>query len=262
MTIPHGIPTPHPNTIDRPLTGRLALVTGGSRGVGRAICDELARHGANVAFTYQRDSAAAERTLELVINSGVQGMAVLASVDSPVDNLETVQAITERLGEIDILINNAGVVSSGRQVIDTPTEETERILRIHALGPMQLCQLVLPAMRRKKRGDIVFISSVATTTFMPRAAPYTMAKCAAEALAATLAKEEARHHVRVNIVAPGLIDTDMGRRLMAARSGDSAEFGECSTPEEVARLVHDVISDQDVSATGHRFAIEGGALVP
>lgn len=244
---------------NRPFTGLTALVTGGSRGVGRAICVELSRCGADVAFTYRRDEAAADQTLEMLTRNEVRGLAILASVDVPEQNVTTVDTVMETFGGLDILINNAGVVSSGREVVDTPPGEVERMMRIHALGPMQLCQLAVPAMRRRGGGRIVMVSSTSTRTFLPRAAPYAMAKAAGEALAFSLAAEEASYGIRVNVVAPGLVDTDMGRRLVAARPDGHSELGDSSTPDEVAGLVRYVVSDANTQ-TGHRFGIEGGVL--
>lgn len=247
----------HGTKADTPLTGRVALVTGGSRGLGRAVCVELARAGADVAFTYRRDQSAADETLGLISAHGVRGMAELAPVDSIAHNLSALRSVGDKLGDVAILVNNAGIVSSGREVLDTPLDEVERLMRIHALGPMQLCQLVLPGMRARGRGDIVMISSMATRTFLPRAAAYAMAKSASEALAYSLAVEEQPNRVRVNIVAPGLVDTDMGRRLLTARPQSATEFASTSTPEQVARLVLYVVSDENTQ-TGHRFGMDGG----
>ena len=193
----------------------------------------------------------------MLTRNKVRGLAILSSVDVPEQNVTAVDTVMETFGELDILINNAGVVSSGHEVVDTPPEEVARMMRIHALGPMQLCQLAVPAMRRRGGGHIVMVSSTATRTFLPRAAPYAMAKAAGEALAFSLAAEEASYGISVNVVAPGLVDTDMGRRLVAARPNGHSELGESSTPDEVAGLVRYVVSEENTQ-TGHRFGIEGG----
>ncbi len=234
-----------------------ALVTGGSRGVGRAICVELSRCGADVAFTYRRDGSAADETRKMLTLNNVQGLAIQSSVDVPEQNVTTVESVMATFGGLDILINNAGVVSSGHEVVDTPSDEVARMMRVHALGPMQLCQLAVPVMRSRGGGHIVMVSSTATRTFLPRAAPYAMAKAAGEALAFSLAAEEASYGISVNVVAPGLVDTDMGRRLVAARPDGRSELGESSTPENVAELVRYVVSEENTQ-TGHRFGIEGG----
>jgi NAD(P)-dependent dehydrogenase (short-subunit alcohol dehydrogenase family) len=241
---------------DRPLRGRVALVTGGSRGLGRALCVMLAACGADVAFTYRKRADEAGRTLELIGAVGGRAVASLSSVDSAADNERAVAEAVQALGPVDILVNNAGIVSSGMLVADTAAAEFRRLMDVHAFGPAQLCQLVLPYMRAAGRGDVIMISSVAVVDFEPRAAPYTMAKCAQEALAWTLAAEERGNGIRVNVVAPGLIDTDMGRRLVNARPDDFPD--EPSTPEQVASAVQGVLCDPGV--TGCRFAVSAGSV--
>lgn len=247
---------PDPVTADRPFQGLVALVTGGSRGVGRAVCEVLAAGGADVAFTYRKEAQEAERTLELISATGARGLAVQSSVDSAADNERTVAAVVEAFGSVDVLINNAGIVSSGDVVADTPAAEYQRLMGVHAFGPAQLCQLVLPYMRRAGRGDVVMISSRAVVDFEARAAPYTMAKCAQEALAYTLAAEECAGGIRANVVAPGLVDTDMGRRLVRARPD---AFGEQpSTPEEIAVVVRTALCSPEFN--GRRIAVAAGQI--
>lgn len=239
---------------ERPFQGRVALVTGGSRGVGRAICGMLAAGGADVAFSYRKQAEEAERTLQLIHAAGARGLAVLSSVDSAPDNERAVAEAIGAFGSVDILVNNAGIVSSGNRVADTPSEEYVRLMSVHALGPAQLCQLVIPYMRRAGRGDIVMISSRAAVDFEAQAAPYTMAKCAQEALAYTLAAEEGPQ-IRTVVVAPGLIDTDMGRRLVQARPSVFDE--ESSSPEEIADIVRSALCS---TGTGRRLAVAAGRV--
>jgi NAD(P)-dependent dehydrogenase (short-subunit alcohol dehydrogenase family) len=216
----------------------------------------LAACGADVGFTYRKREDEAERTLELINDAGRRGVALLSSVDSASDNVRAVAEIEASLGPVDILINNAGIVSGGHPVADTTSEEFRRLMEVHAFGPAQLCQLALPHMRAMGRGDIVMISSVAALECAPLAAPYTMAKCAQEALALTLAAEERTHGIKINVVAPGLIDTDMGRRLVQARPDDFTD--DPSTPEQVASIVRSVLCSSDV--TGQRLAIAAGRV--
>ena len=130
-----------------------------------------------------------------------------------------VAAVLADFGAVDILVNNAGIASRGQTVADTDPAELERILRTHAFGAWSCSKLVLPSMRTRPRGDIVMISSAATVHMAANSAPYNMAKAALEALAATLAKEERRNGIHVNVVAPGLVDTEMGRRLVKGAMG-------------------------------------------
>ena len=159
------------------------------------------------------------------------------------------------------------IASQGKAVIDTDPAEMERVVRTHAFGPHYLSKLVLPSMRQQARGDIIMISSAATISLSGNGAPYNMGKAAMEALAFTLAKEERPHGIHVNIVAPGLVDTDMGFRLARATRGvkdiheldASMPFGHVCQPEEVADVVRYLVSEGASYLTGQRIYVNGGA---
>lgn len=251
------------------LTGRVALVTGGSRGVGRAISLKLAAEGADVAVNYRRDEQAADATVADVVALGRHARAYRASVDRWDDDKAMVESIVADFGTVDILINNAGVASRGLSVVETEPEELDRVVRTHAFGAHYLCKLVVPHMRVHPRSDIVMISSVAARNLEPLGAPYNMGKAALEALAVTLAKEEQRHGIRVNIVAPGLVVTDMGDRLARAAMGaeDAAAldgvfpFGRVCRPEDVANVVSFLVSQEADYVSGQRIEVDGGGPV-
>jgi NAD(P)-dependent dehydrogenase (short-subunit alcohol dehydrogenase family) len=248
------------------LSGRIALVTGGSRGIGRGIVLGLAEDGADVAVNYTRDASAAEETVEAVRALGRRAHAYRASVDDPDACAAMVEAIGRDLGPVDLLVNNAGIASRGHSVQKTDPAELLRVMQVHALGPHHLCGLVLPGMKKAKRGDIVMISSTATLHHPPGGAPYNMAKAAMEALAYTLAREVRRHDIRVNVVAPGLVETEMGRRLVKATSGvedirsldATMPFGRVCQPEDVAGAVRFLVSDAASYVTGEKVNVHGG----
>jgi 3-oxoacyl-[acyl-carrier protein] reductase len=248
-----------------PLQGRVALVTGGGRGIGRAICLALAADGADVALTYRRDADAAAEVVSEIEGLGRRAVARAGDAASVEDDERVVAAVSDELGPVDLLVNNAGVASRGRAVADTDPAEPGRLLGAHAIGPHHLCRLVLPGMREQPRGDIVFISSVATDHLAANGAPYNMAKAAMEALAMTLAKEERRHGIHVNVVAPGLVETEMGRRLVKAGGVDDIStlhpampFGRVCQPEDVAAVVRFLVSDAAGYVTGTRIRVDGG----
>jgi 3-oxoacyl-[acyl-carrier protein] reductase len=248
------------------LAGRVALVTGGSRGIGREIALALAEDGADVAVNYRRDEAAAKETVSAIEALGRRARAYKASVDSFDENREMVEGVVADFGHVDILVNNAGIASRGNSVLDTDPAELERVVRIHALGPHHLCQLVLPSMRQRPRGDIVMVSSTATQSHGANGAPYNMGKAAMEALAYTLAKEERPNGIRVNIVAPGLVETEMGRRLMKATAGVDdlrkldaiMPFGRVCQPEDVSNAVRFLVSEGAAYLTGEKVNVHGG----
>ena len=250
------------------LEGRAALVTGGNRGIGAAIAIALAADGADVAIAHRRDEESAAATVAAIRATGRRGVAHLSSVDDPADCERLVDTVLGDFGAVDLLVHSAGIASRGQTVVDTDPAEVERLWRVHAFGAFVLCKLVLPGMRTRARGDIVMISSAATTYLGPNSAPYNMGKAALEALARTLAKEERANGVHVNIVAPGLVDTEMGRRLARATMGaedihdldQRSPFGHVCGPEEVADVVRFVVSDAAGYVTDQRIVVDGGTF--
>lgn len=249
------------------LEGRVALVTGASRGIGRAIALALAEAGADIAINYRRDHDAANETLEAVKALGRRAKLYSASVENWEEDVAMVDAVASDFGGLGILVNNAGIASRGKSVADTDPEEIERVMRVHGFAPHYLSKLALPHLRKAERSDIVMISSVATLNMMANGAPYNMGKAAMEALGKTLAKEERRHGVRVHIVAPGLTVTEMGSRLAKARGAadiheldSSSAFGRVSEPEDVAAVVAFLVSDANPYVTGQKVSLDGGGF--
>ena len=248
------------------LAGRVALVTGASRGIGRAIALSLAEAGADIAVNFRRDAGAAEETVAAVTALGRKAIAYPAAVENWDEDVAMVTKVLEDFGGVDILINNAGIASRGNSVADTDPAEMERVVRVHAFGPHYLSKLLVPQMRARGRGDIVMISSVATLFHGANGAPYNMGKAAMEALALTLSKEERVHGIRTNIVAPSLTVTEMGVRLSRATAGVQdiheldarSPFGRVSTPEDVAAVVTFLVSSANPYVNGQKVNVNGG----
>ncbi len=252
--------------MDLGLLNKRALVTGGSRGIGKAIALSLAEAGADIAVNYRRDEGAANETVAEIQALGRKAKAYSASVENWDEDEKMVAEVLADFGGIGILVNNAGIASRGQSVADTDPAEMERVVRVHAFGPHYLSKLVIPSMRKEGRGDIIMISSVATLGMAGRGGPYNMGKAAMEALALTLAKEERAHGIRTNIVAPSLTVTEMGIRLSKATSGVQdiheldarSPFGRVSTPEDVAAAVTWLVSSANPYANGQKININGG----
>lgn len=245
----------------------MALVTGGGRGIGRACALALAGAGCDVAVNYRRDAEAAAETVRAIERLGRRAVSYRASVDVMDDDEEMAQAVLDDFGVIDILVHAAGIASRGASVVKTDPDELDRVLRTHAYAAHHLCRLLVPSLRTRPRGDVVFISSVEARRLSRNGAPYNMAKAALEALAVTLAKEEVRHGIHVNVVAPGLVDTEMGRRLVKGALGiedistldATAPFGRVCRPEDVAGVVTFLCSQEAGYVTGQIVGVDGGA---
>ena len=248
------------------LEGRVALVTGGGRGIGAGIAVGLAADGADVAVNYRKDEASAQDVVGTIDGLGRIARAYQASIDDPEQCTAMAEAVVSDFGYVDILVNNAGIASRGQSVADTEIAEFERVWRTHCLGAFTLSKLVLPSMRERPRGDIIMISSAATHFLAGWSAPYNVAKASIESLAFTLAKEERANNIHVNVVAPGLVVSEMGRRLVKATQGvddiatldERSPFGHVCTPEEVADAVRFLVSERAGYLTGQRIGVDGG----
>lgn len=253
-------------TID--LSGRAAFVTGGSRGIGRAIALALASAGADVAVNYTRHPDEANEVVAEITALGRKS----AAYQGDVGDFESCSRMTEQalkdFGAFSILVNNAGIASRGNAVVDTDPEEMRRVVRTHVFGSQHMSHLLVPPMRTQPRGDVVMISSGAAQSFGGRGAPYNMAKAGMEALAYTLAKEEREHGIHVNVVAPGLVETDMGNRLMRARRNITSmreldadsPFGRVCQPQDIADAVAFLCSEEASYVTGQRITVNGGGF--
>lgn len=243
---------------------RVALVTGGGRGIGRAVVARLAQDGFQIALIYRRDRDSAEHAA-----AETGGRAYQVAVEEP----EQVAVLAERVladtGRVDVLVSNAGVASRGHSIVDTEPDEMLRLLHIHAFGSYLVARAFVPQMRALDRGDLVFVPSVYGAHPQPGGGPYAMAKAALENLARTLALEEMPHGIHSNVVAPGLVATGMGHGLARAMTGvASAEeldarspYGRVCRPEDVADVVGFLVSEAGSYLNGQRIGVDGGMPV-
>jgi NAD(P)-dependent dehydrogenase (short-subunit alcohol dehydrogenase family) len=245
---------------------RVALVSGGSRGIGRAICLALTEMGIDVAISFRKDTAAASRTMDDIASLGGQCMAVQGGVEDPEHVQYLVEQVIQRFGGIDILVHAAGNASRGYSVRETDSSELSRLMDVHAFAAHHLAKGVLPSMRSRGGGRIVLITSIISDSPRPGAAPYVMAKAALDAFGYTLAMEERANGIRVNLIAPGLVATDMGDRLIQATQGREsasdldalAPFGRVCRPEDVAACAAFLVGDGGGYITGQRIVVDGG----
>jgi NAD(P)-dependent dehydrogenase (short-subunit alcohol dehydrogenase family) len=218
---------------------------------------------------YRRDADAAADTVAAIHAAGGEARAFQASVDDADACATMIDAVVAQFGGLDILVCNAGIASRGNSVAETDPAEMIRVVAAHAFGPHHLARLAMPHLRASGRGDVVMISSVATSTMSANGAPYNMGKAAMEALALTLAKEERANGIHVNIVAPGLVETEMGVRLARSFTGNrelqdlrsldaAAPFGRVCQPLDVANVVLWLCSEGAAYITGQRIVCNGG----
>jgi NAD(P)-dependent dehydrogenase (short-subunit alcohol dehydrogenase family) len=250
----------------------VALVTGSSRGIGAGIAAELARAGADVAINYNSNRDAAEATAAALRREHGHRVEVYqADVTDEAQCRSMTDAILAGFGKVDILVNNAGIgsIHVGRPLVaETPPADMQRLYDHHVLGPLYLCRLLVPQMRALPRGDVIMISSQAAQALGARGGTYNVAKAGMEALAFTLAKEEREHGIRVNVVAPGLVETDMTRRLMhETRNVDdlrqldaTSPFGFMCQPSDIGAAVAFLCSEGARYITNQRLTVNGGGF--
>jgi 3-oxoacyl-[acyl-carrier protein] reductase len=243
----------------------IALVTGGSRGIGRAIVELLADRGYRVMFTCLKNQAKADEVVAAVAASGGEARAMRADVADARTASEVVRSVVDAWGRIDVLVNNAGTHLPGVTIADTPTAEWDRIIRTNLYGPLHLTQAVLPHMRAQRRGNIVNISSNVTQRFPAGYGAYTVSKSALDTMTRILSKEEGPNGIRVNAVAPGPIRTDMLAEALGGLDSDKAHAFTSSVPlrragepAEIAEAVAFLVSDAASYMTGQVVYVNGG----
>lgn len=241
------------------LTGKTAIVTGGSRGIGRAICLELARLGANVVFSFAGNAAAAEETVKLVEEIGVSARAIQGDVTSADSAKELVEAAKE-LGGVDILVNNAGITRD-KLAARMSEEDFDAVIATNLKGAFLMTKAVLRPMMRAKSGAIVNMASVVGIMGNAGQANYAASKAGLIGMTKSVAREVASVGIRVNAVAPGYIETDM-----TAAMPEAAQQAMCSAipaaragkPEDVAHAVAFLVSDEAAYITGQVLSVDGG----
>ena len=241
------------------LQGRIALVTGAARGIGRAIAETLARHGADVAVADVR--AAAEKTAATVRESGRNSVAAVFDISDPEEVTNAVARLADELGAIDILVNNAGIVDNIAPVARMEPDAWSREVSVNLGGPFNLIQAVIGPMVTKSWGRIVNVSSVAARGGLHNQAGYAASKAGLLGLTYTVALEHARHGITCNTILPGMIAT--GNVLgMPSEIQDRAcamtPAGRFGTVDEVAELVAFLASEPAGFINGAEIDIDGG----
>jgi 3-oxoacyl-[acyl-carrier protein] reductase len=241
------------------LEGQVALVSGGSRGIGRHVAQTLAAAGAHVVLT-ARTRAAAEEAAAAIVASGARATGIELDVSDAASVQRGVASVLEDCARIAILVNNAGITSDNL-LLRMKEEEWDRVLQTNLGGAYRMCRAVVPSMVRARYGRIVNVTSVVAHAGNPGQANYVAAKAGIEGLSKSLARELASRNVTVNCVAPGFIDTDMTRSLDdAARDRLRAQIplGRLGTPADVSAAVEFLVGPGAAYITGTTVHVNGG----
>jgi NAD(P)-dependent dehydrogenase (short-subunit alcohol dehydrogenase family) len=242
------------------LPGKRALVTGGSRGLGRALCLALARHGAQVAFTYNKSEAEAQSLHAELEALGSGGRAFKVGVEDEAANGAMVRELEGGWGGLDVLVNNAGV-SQNLPLALLELEDFDRVMGINVRGAYVTARAVLRGMIRRKSGVVINVGSLAGVRMIEAPIHYCASKAAVVGMTQALAKEVARHGVRVVCLAPGLLEDGVGRNLPEHRLADylkHCSLGRVGTFAEVAELACLLASDRASYMTGATVVVDGG----
>ncbi len=236
---------------------KIAVVTGGSRGIGRAIAVELAANGYQVVITYKANDEAAEETLRLIREAGGSAEAVKFDVGNAAEAEGAINDLLGRLERIDVLVNNAGVTADGLFLM-MPRRDWNAVIDTTLHGFFNMTKPVLRMMLRRKSGSIVSLSSVSALVGNRGQANYAAAKAGLIAASRVLSSEVARLGIRVNVVAPGPVDTEMIRDAPLENIKQMIPMGRIGRPEEVAKVVRFLCSDDASYITGQVISVNGG----
>ncbi len=239
---------------------KVALVTGASRGIGRAIAIKLAESGYDVAVNYNSNEAEAEKVADKIRSYGRRAMIVKANAGDRGDVNAMFRSVVKELGHIDVLVNNAGVVDDAFLLMLSP-DSLDRSLNINVKGYFYCAQAATLKMFKAKKGVIINISSVSSMMALPGQSVYAATKGAINSMTATLARELAPYGIRVNAIAPGFLATDMVANLPEDKIQEyltQIPLGRLGKVEEVAELAAFLASDEASYITGQTLVIDGG----
>ncbi|MBD2298522.1 3-oxoacyl-[acyl-carrier-protein] reductase [Nostoc sp. FACHB-190] len=244
------------------LKGKVAIITGGSRGIGKAIALELAKYGASVVVNYASSSTAADNVVAEITSVGGQALALQADVSQAEQVEALINATTEKFGRVDILVNNAGITRDTLLLRMKP-EEWQAVIDLNLTGVFLCTRAVSKLMLKQRSGRIINITSVAGQMGNPGQANYSAAKAGVIGFTKTVAKELATRGITVNAVAPGFITTDMTSNL--SNTEEILKFiplGRYGQPEEVAGMVRFLAADPAANyITGQVFNVDGGMVM-
>ena len=244
------------------LQGKVALITGASRGIGRSIAIELAKNGAAISINYNSNTVAAKKTLKSIKKLGVNAMIFKADVSKEKEVESLISKTEKKIGPIDLLVTNAGILNISKNYLQLDFKVWKKTMATNVDGTLLPIKAVLPGMLKRKFGRIVCISSVAGLGMRPNMITYGTSKAAVIALVRNLAFAISPH-IRINSVAPGLIETDMAKSFDNKTKKNiikSTPLQRLGTPQDIANTVYYLLSDQSNFTTGQTLVVDGGKI--
>lgn len=242
------------------LEGKCCLVTGGSRGLGLAICKAFAREGAKVAFTYSSDDADADDAKAQIAESGIEPLVFKGSVTDAKHARETIKTLIKAWGQLDVLVNNAGVTQI-LPIALLEEEDWDLVMDVNVKGPYLFSRFALRHMIKKRSGHILNIGNFSSERMIESPVHFAASKSALRGFTEALACEVGRYNVQVNLLSPGLLDVGLSTMLPQHRVDEYLEqssFGRLGTVEEVAKTVTFLVSGRNRFMTGAKIVLDGG----
>lgn len=253
-------------TISYDLTGKVAIVTGASRGIGQSIAEHYAQAGAQVVLASRKQDALDEVAAKIK-DAGGEALALAAHTGKKETLVNLVEQTVETFGRVDILVNNAATNPHFGSLLEAEDSLWQKTIEVNVMGNVWLCQQVVPHMTKQGGGSIINIASINGVRPGSMQGIYSMTKAAVISLTKTLAMELGHDGIRVNAIAPGLIKTKFAQVLweneaLLKQVEDRTPIGRIGKPEEIASMALWLASDGSAFATGETFVVDGGALIP
>ena len=243
------------------LKGKVALITGASRGIGRATAEKLAQNGANIALNFKGNKEAAMEVRDNISRYGVECFLCQADVRDYKEVGKMVSLVVEHLGKIDILVNNAGIARN-MLFSDMSTDDWHNVIDTNLTGAFNVCKQVSPYMTAQKSGKIINISSIGGTKAIDGISNYSASKAGIMAFTRVLGRELIKNNINVNCIAPGLVNTDLLMKDVSEEVHEALKAqvpaGRIGEPEEVADMVLYLCQEQSRYIVGQTFIIDGG----
>lgn len=245
------------------LKDKVAIISGGSRGIGRAVALELANEGADIAFNYLKSEDRALEVKKEIESKGRKALIFKSDVKNLAQMKNMVNETKEKFGRLDIIVNNAGILRD-KALMLMGVEDWEDVISTNLSGAFNLIKAAIVTLMKEKQGNIINITSVAGIKGMPRQVNYSASKAGLVGMTKALAKEVASYNIRVNAIAPGYIDTDMVGGLKENHKTELMKripLNRFGTPDEVAKVVTFLASERSKYITGQVISIDGGLAI-